>query len=81
MEDKLHTSLKLKFSYLNKFQYYNCMEDTPITVSGPEIIEMFYSDWKEKMLKKYSEEEFRSKFSFDDCIYDFCVLHCAYVVD
>ena len=59
------------------YQYYELNSYDPIVVSYEEILSSFYTEWSDKMIKKYGLETFKSTYSYEDCIDDFCSLHLA----
>ena len=54
--------------------------DVVQTMSEDEIREEYYPWWKERMIKKYGEEEFKKRWSFEECIEDWIVIHLAWEV-
>ena len=54
--------------------------DVVQTMSEDEIREEYYPYWKERMIKKYGEEEFKKRWSFEECIEDWIVIHLAWEV-
>lgn len=54
--------------------------DVVQTMSEDEIREEYYPYWKERMIKKYGEEEFKKNWSFEECLEDWVVVNWAWEV-
>ena len=54
--------------------------DVVQTMSEDEIREEYYPWWKERMIKKYGEEEFNKTWSFEECLEDWIAIHWAWEV-
>ncbi len=54
--------------------------DVVQTMSEDEIREEYYPYWKERMIKKYGEEEFKKTWSFEECLEDWITIHWAWEV-
>ena len=54
--------------------------DVVQTMSEDEIREEYYPYWKERMIKKYGEEEFKKTWSFEECLEDWVVVNWAWEV-
>ena len=54
--------------------------DVVQTMSEDEIREEYYPWWKERMIKKYGEEEFKKRWSFEECLEDWIAVHWAWEV-
>jgi len=65
------------FTYMEPRNPPKNMEAVYITLSEKEIIDQYYPYWSEQMIKKYGIEEFETKWSVQDCIDDFVVIHWA----
>lgn len=51
--------------------------DVIVTVSEKEILRDYYPEWRRKMLEKFTQEEFYSKYSEEDCIQDWKMINFA----
>jgi hypothetical protein len=54
--------------------YENSDRET-ITLSEEEIEDIYFPQWKRKMLVKYDNEYFEKTCSFEECLNDFIVEH------
>jgi hypothetical protein len=53
-------------------------DNVVITVSEDDVRETYYPFWKGKMIAKYGEEEYNKRWSFEDCLQDWIVVHWAW---
>jgi hypothetical protein len=51
-----------------------------VTVSEEDIRKEYYPWWRERMIKKYGEQEFEKCWSFEDCLEDWMVTNWAWEV-
>ena len=52
-----------------------------VTVSEEDIRKEYYPWWRERMIKKYGEEEFEKIWSFEECLEDWIVSNRAWEAD
>lgn len=50
------------------------------TLSEDDIRKEYYPYWYSKMCKRYGKEVVDEKYSFQDCIDDWCVVHWAWEI-
>lgn len=66
------------FSYNEPHE--NGTDNVVVTKSEDEIREEYYSYWYEKMCAKYGKEHVDKKYSFEDCLDNWVVVHWAWEV-
>jgi hypothetical protein len=59
------------------FKYVELEQDGLVTVSEEEIKQTYYPWWKERMIKKFGEEEFNRTYTFEHCLEDWMTIHWA----
>ena len=52
-----------------------------VTVSEEDIRKEYYPWWRERMIKKYGEQEFEKIWSFEECLEDLIVSNRAWEAD
>lgn len=52
-----------------------------ITLSDQEILDQYWDHWYDQMCKKFSKEEVDAKWTKQDCIDDWVIVHWAWESD
>lgn len=68
----------MKYYSYTEYDHANPTKDSVVTLSEKEILDMYWTYWKFRMIKKYGQEQFEKEFSEKDCIDDWCVQHWAW---
>ena len=59
------------------YRFHDTSDDSPKTLSETEILDEYCDYWYCKMCKKYGKEIVDAKYSTQDCIEDWVVIHWA----